>query len=217
MRPRLLVFTRRFWPEGSGAELATYLFLRRYLADVFDITVVSGTPKPPADVLRCCRYVYWEPLRWVKPLEWSMTVVGMGGLEGLVRWADVVYIPSHSPTPLAVLAKFLNPRVRVVLHIHNNQLLTYTSVVLSDLGPSLRSDILVELLENRSLVRALFTGVLHNAKYLYRLALLRSDLVIFVAGRQLDLALRHGLPIGKSAVVYNPPPEVGFTGKELTK
>jgi glycosyltransferase involved in cell wall biosynthesis len=75
----------------------------------------------------------------------------------------------------------------------------------------------VELLENRSLVRALFTGILYNTKYLYWVALLHSDLVIFVTRKQLDLALSYGLPIGRPAVVYNPPPEVGFTGKELTK
>ena len=218
MKPRLLVLTKFFWPEGGGAELATYLFLRRYLARVFDVTVVSSTPKPITDVLKCCRYVSWGVLRSrVKPVEWALTTLGIDDIRGLIKWADVVYIPSHTLLPLTLIIKRVNPRARVVLHIHNNQLLTYTSVVLSNSGPGLRSDILVELLENRSLAKALFTGVLHSTKYLYWLALLRTDLVIFVSRKQLDLALSYGLPVRRSAVVYNPPPEVGFTGKELTK
>jgi len=39
------VLTRLFWPEGSGGELATYLFLRRYLGRYFDVVVVSGTKR----------------------------------------------------------------------------------------------------------------------------------------------------------------------------
>ena len=35
-----------FWPEGGGGELATYLFLRRYLGRHFDVVVVSGTERP---------------------------------------------------------------------------------------------------------------------------------------------------------------------------
>ncbi|MGC9107324.1 MAG: hypothetical protein ACP5IE_03930, partial [Infirmifilum sp.] len=78
MKPRLLVLTKFFWPEGSGAELATYLFLKRYLARVFDVTIVSGTPKPITDVLKCCRYVTWGALRSrVKPVEWALTTLGI--------------------------------------------------------------------------------------------------------------------------------------------
>jgi glycosyltransferase involved in cell wall biosynthesis len=218
MKPRLLVLTKFFWPEGSGAELATYLFLKRYLAKFFDVTVVSGTPKPASDVLKCLRYVAWEALRSrVKPVEWALASLGIGDVKSLIEWADVVYIPSHTLLPLALVIKRVNPRARVVLHVHNNQLLTYTSVVLSDVSPGLRSDILVELLENRSLSRALLTGTLHSTRHLYWFALLYSDLVVFVARKQLDLALRYGLPIRKSVVVYNPPPEASFMDKKLAE
>ena len=56
MRPRLLVLSKFFWPEGGGAELATYLFIRRYLADQFDVVIVSGTDKPIIG-RGCCRVV----------------------------------------------------------------------------------------------------------------------------------------------------------------
>jgi hypothetical protein len=53
MRPKLLVLTRLFQPEGIGGELATYLFLRRYLGRHFDVVVVSGTERP-ASLGGCC-------------------------------------------------------------------------------------------------------------------------------------------------------------------
>jgi len=54
-----------------------------------------------------------------------------------------------------------------VLHVHNNQLLTYTSIVISNVGPHIRSDLLVELYENKSLLRALVSGSLSILHTLY--------------------------------------------------
>jgi len=208
VRPRLLVFSKFFWPEGSGAELATYLFIRRYLADRFDVVVVSGTDKPIID-RGCCRYVAWNVLRaGFKPAEWLLFAAKLRDVAKLIRWADIVYIPSHTLLPLAPIVKWVNPRVRVVLHVHNNQLLTYTSIVISDVGPGMRSDLLVELYENGSLLRALVSGSLSTSQMLYWLALLYSDAVIFVARRQLELIRKYGvrLPLKKAEVIYNPPP-----------
>jgi glycosyltransferase involved in cell wall biosynthesis len=208
MKPRLLVFSKFFWPEGSGAELATYLFIRRYLADQFDVVIVSGTDKPIID-RGCCRYVVWDVLRaGFKPAEWLLFAAKLRDAAKLIRWADIVYIPSHTLLPLAPIVKQVNPRVKVVLHVHNNQLLTYTSIVISDVGLGIRSDLLVELYENRSLLRALVSGSLSISQVLYRLALLYSDAVIFMVRRQLELIRKYGvrLPLRRAEVIYNPPP-----------
>jgi len=210
MKPRLLVLSKFFWPEGSGAELATYLFIRRYLADRFDVGVVSGTDKPIID-RGCCRYVAWDVLRaGFKPAEWLLFAAKLRDAARLIRWADIVYIPSHTLLPLAPIVKWVNPRARVVLHVHNNQLLTYTSIVISNVGPGMRSDLLVELYENRNLLRALVSGSLRASQMLYWLALLYSDAVIFVVRRQLELIRKYGvrLPLRRAEVIYNPPPSV---------
>ena len=210
MKPRLLVFSKFFWPKGGGAELATYLFIRRYLADQFDVVIVSGTDKPIID-RECCRYVAWNVLRaGFKPAEWLLFAAKLRDVAKLIRWADIVYIPSHTLLPLAPIVKQVNPRARVVLHVHNNQLLTYTSIVISDVGLGIRSDLLVELYENRSLLRALVSGSLSTSQTLYWLALLYSDAVIFVARRQLELIRKYGvrLPLRRAEVIYNPPPFV---------
>jgi hypothetical protein len=43
MRPKVLVLTKLFWPDGGGAELATYLIVKNVLSKSFDVVVVSGT------------------------------------------------------------------------------------------------------------------------------------------------------------------------------
>jgi len=210
VRPRLLVLSELFWPEGGGAELATYLFIRRYLADWFDVVVVSGTDRPAID-RECCRYVTWDILKaGFKPVKWLLLTARLRDVAKLVKWADVVYIPSHTLLPLAPIVKRVNPRARVVLHVHNNQFLTYTSIVISNSGPGTRSDILVELYENGSLFRALASGSLGALQALYWSALLYSDAVIFAARRQLELIRKYGvrLPLRRVEVVYNPPPPV---------
>ena len=210
MKPRLLVFSKFFWPEGGGAELATYLFIRRYLAGRFDVVVVSGTDKPIID-RGCCRYIAWDVLRTgFKPAEWLLFVARLRDVVKLIRWADIVYIPSHTLLPLAPIVKWVNPRARVVSHVHNNQLLTYTSIVISNVGPGIRSDLLVELYENKSLLMALVSGSMSILHTLYWSALLYSDAVIFVARRQLELIRKYGvrLPLRKAEVIYNPPPLV---------
>jgi len=55
-RPKILVVTERYWPEGSGGGLATHL-ITKLLADKFDVTVVTGTKKPESQGLK----VQYEP------------------------------------------------------------------------------------------------------------------------------------------------------------
>jgi len=56
--PKLLVVAERYWPEGSGGELATHLILE-LLRDSFEITVAAGTLSPAR--VKGVRYIY-EPL-----------------------------------------------------------------------------------------------------------------------------------------------------------
>jgi len=68
----VLVVTERYWPDGSGGELATHLILD-ILRKRFDVTVVTGTKNPSK--LPSVRYVY-EPLlsKREKPVLWLNTL-----------------------------------------------------------------------------------------------------------------------------------------------
>lgn len=46
MGRNVVIFTKFFWPEGGGAELATHAIVERILSRVFDTVVVSSTSSP---------------------------------------------------------------------------------------------------------------------------------------------------------------------------
>jgi len=219
MKPRILILTKLFWPEGSGAELATYLITRDILSKHFDVTIVSGARNPEPDILKCARYIYWSVLEAkYKPIEWIKTFTGIGWVKNLVEKADIVYIPSHTLIPLAIAVKTINPKAKVVLHLHNYQLLTYTSIVLANREPDVATDIIVELGEHKSLVRALLAGFGHYVNYINRLATILADKIICVSYRQCEIISRHIPEVrNRAEVIYNPPPPIPTINKRISE
>jgi glycosyltransferase involved in cell wall biosynthesis len=214
---RVLVFSKLFWPEGGGAELATYLIVG-LLSRRFDVTVVSSTARPEPAVLRRVRYLRWGALgSRFKPVEWLRLLAGAWHVRRFLERADAVYIPSHTLLPLAVVAKRLRPGAKVVVHLHNFQPLAYTSVLLAGSGPGAAQDFLVERMEHGSLPRAVAAGMGHYAnRAVGPLALRCADAVVCVSRRQRDILLRYIPELrGKTAVVYNPPPPLPSVSKEL--
>ncbi len=218
MKPRVLVLTKLFWPEGGGAELATYLIVKDILSKHFDVTIVSGTRNPDLDILKHARYVYWSALEaGYKPVEWVKAFTSIGWIRKLVEEADVVYIPSHTLIPLAIPVKKINPTARIVLHLHNYQLLTYTSILLAGREPDVATDMIVELGEHKSLIRALLAGCGHYLNYVNRLAASIADRIICVSRRQCELITSYMPEIKrKTEVIYNPPPPLPAISKRIS-
>jgi glycosyltransferase involved in cell wall biosynthesis len=217
MKPRILVLTKFFWPEGSGGELATYLIVKNIFSKYFNIFVVSGTRKPQADILKLINYIHWSVLMTrYKPIEWLKLLTNAHWLKKLIKEADIVYIPSHTLIPIAVVAKYLKPNVKVILHLHNYQLLTFTSVVLANRRPDVSTDIIVEYEEHKSLTRALIAGIGHYINYVNRCVLKYVDRVICVSRKQYEIILKH-LPElrGKAIMIYNPPPPILNINKRI--
>ena len=217
-RDKVVVFTKLFWPEGGGAELATYLIAKNILSNFFDVTIVSGTKQPKADILKCCKYIYWSVLKTkYKPAEWLKLLSNTRLIRKLIKYMDVVYIPSHSLLPLTIIAKTIKPNVKVVTHLHNYQPLTYTSVVLADREPDLATDIIVERGEHGSLLRALASGLGHYMNNVSTLSLYFADKIICVSRSQYEILMRYIPAIrSKAVVIYNPPPPVPDVDKELS-
>jgi len=216
LRPRLVVFSKLFWPEGGGAELATYTIIRDILSRHFDVTVVSGTRRPSPGILECCSYIHWSVLESrYKPVEWLKAFSNPQALKKLVDGADVVYIPSHTLIPLAIIIKRVKPGVKVIIHLHNYQPLVFASILLAGREPDLATDILVELGESRSLFRAMTSGVGHYINIVNRIALRYADRIICVSRRQCELIEKHVPEArGKTAVVYNPLPPIPNVEKD---
>jgi len=214
---RILVLTKLFWPEGGGAELAIYLIVKDILSKHYDVTIISGTRSPEPGILKHARYIHWGALEArYKPIEWIKTFVNIGWIRNLVEEADIVYIPSHTLIPLAIAVKTINPRAKVVLHLHNYQLLTYTSLVLADREPDIATDIIVELGEHKSSLRALLAGFGHYINYINRFAAMLADKIICVSHRQCEIILRRIPEIwSKAEVIYNPPPPIPTINKRV--
>ena len=218
MKARILIITEQYWPEGSGGELATYLIVKNILSRRFNVFVVSGTRKPGADILRLAEYIHWSALKTkYKPIEWLKLFANTYWLRRLIEEADIVYIPSHTLIPMAIAAKHLKPNVKVILHLHNYQVLTFTSVVLADRRPDLATDIIVEYEEHESLARALIAGIGHYVNYVNRCALKYVDRVICVSRRQCEIILKY-LPElrNRAVVIYNPLPPLLNLDKRIS-
>jgi glycosyltransferase involved in cell wall biosynthesis len=217
MRPKVLVLTKLFWPEGGGGELATYLIIRDIFSKHFDVTIISGTRNPEPDILKHTRYVHWSTLEArYKPVELIKTFTGIDRIRSLVKEADIVYIPSHTLIPLTIAVKTINPRAKIVLHLHNYQLLTYTSIILAGKEPDVATDIIVELGEHKSLLRAMLAGFGHYINYINRFAALLADKIIYVSRRQCEIISRRIPEIrGKTEVIYNPPSLLPILNKRI--
>ena len=205
---RVVVFTKLFWPEGSGSGLATYLIAKNILSKYFDVIIVAGTRNPVPDILKSCKYIYWGALSSkFKPFEQLKILASFNTIRKIVEGADAVYIPFHTLLPLAIAVKAIKPSIRVVLHLHNYQPLTFTSVVLAGGKPDIATDVFVELKENRSLLRAIASGFGHYINIINRIALLYADKIICVSRRQCEILEKYAPEIkGKTDVIYNPPP-----------
>jgi glycosyltransferase involved in cell wall biosynthesis len=207
----ILVITERYWPDGSGGELATHLILD-ILRKRFDATVVTGTKNPSK--LPSVRYVY-EPLlsKREKPVLWLNTVklVHTQRFQKLLRESDVVYIP-HFAFPIIPYAKKLGKKV--VVHLHGYIPISYTATVLVPYEEHKHYialyDIRLECI--KSFRHCIGASLLWWLPKLARKWISQADKIICVSRRQAEIIADHALELRDKIeieVVYNPlPPEI---------
>jgi len=153
---RVLVVSERWWPDGSGGILASYLIAKLFQDTESKLTIVHGTREPVK--LDGVRYVYTSLLsvRDKHRLWLNCSILAREHwFRKLISSSDVVYIPRYC-YPLIPVAKRLGRRV--VVHLHDYQPVSYNSVVFSDHARSGVNDVSFEVLEHGSVTRALFAG-----------------------------------------------------------
>jgi glycosyltransferase involved in cell wall biosynthesis len=205
----VLVVTERYWPDGSGGELATHLILD-ILRKRFDVTVVTGTKNPSK--LPSVRYVY-EPLLSMreKPVLWLNTVklVHTQRFQKLLRESDVVYIPRFA-FPIISYAKKLGKKV--VIHLHDYIPISYTATVLAPYEEHKHritlDDIRLECMKRHK--HCIGASLLWWLSKLARKWVSQADKVICVSKRQAEIIADQVPELrDKIEVVYNPlPPEI---------
>jgi glycosyltransferase involved in cell wall biosynthesis len=214
-RKQLLVVTERYWPEGSGGELATHLILE-VLRKEFNIVVLTGMRNPTK--LPGVQYIY-EPLLAKREKVWlwlnASRLASSQRFQKMLKESDVVYIPRFSFPVIPVAKRFGK---NVIVHLHDYIPLSYTAVVLAPYEEHrsriTRDDVMMEC--RKGLRYCVGVGAFWWLPRLARRWVSQADAVICVSNRQCEIIMGWMPEIkGKSVVIYNPLPNISPVGKEL--
>ena len=214
-REKLLVIAERYWPEGSGGELATHLIID-VLRKKFDVTVVTGSRD--IDALPNVKYIY-EPLLTTreKPALWlnSLRLANSERFRKLLSEHSIVYVPRFAFPIIPIAKKFGK---NVIVHLHDYIPISYTATVLAPYEEHrsriTRDDIMMEC--GKGLKYCVGVGAFWWLPRLARRWVSQADAVICVSNRHCEI-MRERIPEikDKSVVIYNPLPNISPVGKEL--
>jgi glycosyltransferase involved in cell wall biosynthesis len=209
-REQLLVITERYWPDGSGAELATHLIidiLRKEKA--LEITVITGSRNPMR--LPGVRYIY-EPLLSAEskslPLLWLNTnkLIKREEFRKILQESDVVYVPGFM---FSIIPYAKSMGKRVVVHLHNYVPVSYTSVILAPYEEHKHKIVYdnIRLECMRDAKHCIGVSLLWWLPMLIRKWVSQADKIICVSKRQTDI-ITDLVPelAGKIKIMYNPLP-----------
>ena len=219
----VLTVSELFWPEGGGAELATYLILQILAKHGFSVTVLTGTKNPAR--IPGIKY-YTTPLlrntnrltRWTLMESLGMTTF----FKQLLKSHDILYIP-QAAYPLIPIAKRMNRRV--IVHLHNYMPIRYTGVKyffepdVVDHAYEIKLALFHERHVQKSLLRTLLMPLSYLAYIKSKNWIAQADKIICVSHRQAELVTKNMPQLrNKVDVIYNPPPpELANTDLPLKK
>ena len=211
----VLMLSKTLWPEGSGGELATYLYAKLLIREGLGVKIVIRSTSSYSKA--------WNGLsiHSIPTLgSGKYTIVSMPkGLRKLFRWSEVIYYTDLFYLIPLVKHVFKKP---IVVHLHSY----FPACPIGSLynlnensvcRPSERNCIkciwCYERRHLRSSEQALVSTLLNSTvgKY-FRSFLKLVDALIFVSKAQKNLFLRHASDLSiPSYVIYNPLPELSYT------
>jgi len=214
---KILVVSEQWWPEGGGGTLATHLSVRSLSqSEKVRISVVSGTRRPT--IASDMRFVFTPSLRvGNKVALWRNLVLNLrrDWFMRLLSSSDIVYVPRYC-YPIIPVAKKLGKRV--VVHLHDYQPISHTAAILHEPnGRSIPDTVEFEVLEHKSVVRAVASGLVSAINGFSRLWVAQADEVVCVSEKQKEILVKYAPELaGKAVVVRNLLPEVSVMKKTLT-
>ena len=219
---KVLFLSENFYPHGSGAELATYLYGRLMAKEDVNVKVLTNrflgdSSFSEAGSLQIYRLPLFEEASAMKYSAFKrLDVMCSSFFNKLLNWADVVYVPRFWFTAIASAKAHGKP---VVVHMHD-----YISVCsLSSLFDETESNICAnkrracsakciysfEKAHSRGTGETIASILLNSTlgRYLPKLIMV-ADAVVCVSKRQKDLIVER-MPSfrSKAHVIYNPFPE----------
>jgi len=205
----ILVVSEIFYPEGGGAEKATYLILRYLAQHNFKITVVTGT-KNPVKIPGVKYYItsYLKPSN--RPIRWMLTrlLATNSYFIRLLKEHDTLYIPLAA-YPLISIAK--KKGLRVIIHLHNYMPIRYSSVKyffeldVINILDEFNLAIFHERRTHGSIIRTLLSPLSYTTYLLNKKHIREADKIICVSRRQAEILARNDpYLLNKIDVIYNP-------------
>jgi len=217
---RILVVSEIFYPEGGGAELATYLILKILCKAGFDVTIITGTRRPAiingAKVYRTDLLGSWNRIKRFMNI---FLLAKQCWFIKLFKSHNILYIPLLA-YPLIPLAKKYG--LEVIVHLHNYVPVRYYGVKYYfendkiNILEELKMSIFHELYANNSMLRVVALPISYILYQISKTWLEHADTIICVSKRQAQIVRDQILGIArKIRVIYNPPPELPSINKEL--
>jgi glycosyltransferase involved in cell wall biosynthesis len=205
----ILVVSEIFYPEGGGAEKATYLILRYLAQRNFKITVVTGT-KNPVKIPGVKYYItsYLKPSN--RPIRWMLTrlLATNSYFIRLLKEHDTLYIPLAA-YPLISIAK--KKGLRVIIHLHNYMPIRYSSVKyffepdVINILDEFNLAIFHERRTHGSIIRTLLSPLSYTTYLLNKKHIREADKIICVSRRQAEILARNDpYLLNKIDAIYNP-------------
>jgi glycosyltransferase involved in cell wall biosynthesis len=218
---KVLIISERFWPEGGGGTLATYLISKLLVEGTgLDLTIITGTSNPAH--INNVRFIIDPLLKPSNKLQ-SILLSQIAKIEGyyknLIQSADIVYIPyGYMLIPVArKLGK------KIIVHLHDYQPISYNSLILDEhqnggFLNDVRSEAKFELFEHGDIKRCLVGSLLVAFTKAYKFWVGMADAIICVSKKQRDIIASVAPELApKLRVIYNPIPTVSLVKKRFEK
>jgi glycosyltransferase involved in cell wall biosynthesis len=219
---RIFFASESFYPHGSGAEVATYLYGRLLSKENIKVKVLTNRfPGDPSyseeGSLQIYRLPMFENLGSMKYSALKrLDVIASSLFNKLLGWADIVYVPRYWFTAIALAKAHGKP---VVVHMHDyisvcslSSLYDETESRVCGKNGSLCSPKCVFSFEKAhgSGMRETISSMFLNStvgRYLPK-SMMLADAVICVSSKQRELIVGRASPFqNKTYVVYNPFPD----------
>lgn len=207
----LIIFSEYFFPYGSGAELATYLYVKGLVNNGINVTIVTDQ-MPELPILKGVNIIKLPLNASNRYSLYLSTLKHKKMITKLIDNSDIVYIPASWYGVLPIAKKKNKP---IVTHIHNYSLVCPTSLMYNFSEGSIKpckgkAFMIHEIIEKKRNGLLAFMSMLLNetiGMYYNKLPLVYSDKLIFVSNKQYELTEKYAPIKDKSEIIYNPIPE----------
>jgi len=207
----ILVVSEFFWPEGGGAELATYLILKLLAQHNFKITVITGTNNPAR--IPGVRYYIRPYLKASNRItRWTLMKMTLANelLKDFFNEHDILYIPLYA-YPLIPLAK--KKGLYVIVHLHNYAPIRYSSLKYFfepraiRIWEEFKNSVFHEYHVQNSIIRTLLCPASFVMYLISKRWVLSADKIICVSKRQAQIIIKQEPKLrDKVEIIYNPLP-----------